>query len=133
MKALAMLQAVQPDATSQSINDAKTAEIRRLNDAFRQNPAHGLGVTGRVLFTPGFSAMSWTDRHGILKRVREFDTFDEGNDPWGEHDFGAFDFSGVKIFWKIDCYDRECGQGSPDPADPAVTCRVLTVMLADEY
>ncbi|MGO9419614.1 DUF3768 domain-containing protein [Roseiarcus sp.] len=30
-------------------------------------------------------------------------------------------------------YDRATEFGSPDPADPAVTTRVLTIMRADEY
>ena len=28
----------------------------------------------------------------ILQKVRSFDQFTEDNDPYGEHDFGAFDF-----------------------------------------
>ena len=62
-----------------------------------------------------------------------FDDFSEDNDPWGEHDFGSFDHNGNTIFWKIDCYDREMKHGSPNPADAAVTQRVLTVLLAEEY
>jgi hypothetical protein len=30
-------------------------------------------------------------------------------------------------------YDRKTEFGSSDPADPAVTTRVLTIMRADEY
>jgi hypothetical protein len=37
------------------------------------------------------------------------------------------------IFFKIDYYDRTLTAHSPDPADPAVTRRVITVMLASEY
>ena len=56
-----------------------------------------------------------------------------GNDPWDEHDFGAVEAGGVRVFWKIDCHDPELRGLSADPADPARTVRVLTVMLAEEY
>ncbi|MEQ1708542.1 MAG: DUF3768 domain-containing protein [Terricaulis sp.] len=34
---------------------------------------------------------------------------------------------------EIDCYNKSLRYGSDDPADPAVTTRVLTIMLASEY
>lgn len=68
-----------------------------------------------------------------MKRVRGFDAFTDDNDPYGEHDFGSFEYAGRTIFWKIDCYDRDLNYGSPDPSDETVTARVLTVMLAEEY
>ena len=66
-------------------------------------------------------------------RVHGFTAFSPDNDPYGEHDFGSFEYAGKTIFWKIDCYDRDLDNGSPDPTDPAVTTRVLTVLLAEEY
>jgi Protein of unknown function (DUF3768) len=51
----------------------------------------------------------------------------------GEHDFGSFTLAGRKFFWKIDYYDKELRYGSENPADPAATTRVLTLMLASEY
>ena len=52
---------------------------------------------------------------------------------YGEHDFGALTVAGVRLLWKIDYYDAGMGGGSPDPADPSVTTRVLTLMLVDEW
>ena len=43
------------------------------------------------------------------------------------------DEAGERYFFKIDYYDKNTEFGSPDPADPAVTTRVLTIMRADEY
>ena len=55
------------------------------------------------------------------------------DDPYGEHDFGLVRVNGHVILFKIDCYDLDRRAHSPDPSDPAVTCRVMTLMLADEY
>ena len=42
----------------------------------------------------------------------------KANDPWGEHDFGAFELDGKTLNWKIDYYDEWLDAGSPDPASP---------------
>ena len=59
--------------------------------------------------------------------------FCHANDPHEEHDFGSFEAEGHTIFFKIDYYDRDLAYHSPDASDPAVTERVMTVMLAEEY
>jgi Protein of unknown function (DUF3768) len=103
--------------------------LRALNDATRR----GLARDSMIFITCGIKALSPADQTAILDRVADFDDFTEDNDPWGEHDFGSFEYNGNTIFWKIDCYDREMKRGSPNPADAAVTQRVLTVLLAEEY
>ena len=69
----------------------------------------------------------------VPAKVIAFDAFTADNDPHGEHNFGAFDYAGERIFWKIDYYDEALEFGLEDPADPARTTRVLTIMLALEY
>jgi hypothetical protein len=68
-----------------------------------------------------------------LAKLRDFLDFSPGDDPYGEHDFGAFELSNERFFFKIDYYDRDLENGSSDPADPEQTTRVLTVMLASDY
>ncbi|MCJ2087632.1 DUF3768 domain-containing protein [Methylobacterium sp. E-005] len=104
------------------------AQVRALNDAFRRS-----FVGGQVVETPGVVELRECDRIALLLAVRRFDAFDADNDPYGEHDFGAVEVGGETFFWEIDAYDRALLGGSPDPADPAVTTRVLTIMRADEY
>ena len=65
-----------------------------------------------------------------LAAVRGFDNFTVDNDPYGEHDFGCVAVSEEKVFWKIDYYDLTLCYGSNDPADPAQTARIITIMLA---
>jgi Protein of unknown function (DUF3768) len=108
--------------------ESKTDRIRELNDAFRRT-----FVGGAVMITAGVEAMPLDQRRSILQKVRSFDAFSEDNNPHHENDFGSIDEAGVRCFWKIDYYDRKTEFGSPDPADPAVTTRVLTIMLAEEY
>jgi hypothetical protein len=112
--------------TSTTVSPTET--IRALNDAFRRTFVGGL-----VLITAGVEAMPHDQRRSLLAKVRSFEVFGEDNDPHGEHDFGSIDEGGVRYFWKLDYFDRATEMGSPDPADPAVTTRVLTIMRADEY
>lgn len=106
----------------------RTEWIRALNDRFRRT-----FIGGRVVITDGIVALGPLAAINILQDVRGFSTFTDDNDPHGEHDFGAIEHNGNAIFWKIDYYDARYEAGSPDPANPAVTGRLLTVMLAQEY
>ena len=108
--------------------DSKTARIAALNDELRQNFAEGLAV-----MTPGIAALGAEAVARIVKTIAVFDDFCHANDPYEEHDFGSFDAEGHTIFFKIDYFDRNLKYLSPDPTDPVVTVRVITVMLADEY
>jgi Protein of unknown function (DUF3768) len=104
--------------------------IATLNDMMRQAP----GLYGTWMQTQGIEALPMQVQSKIREAVEKFDQFDpEENDPWGEHDFGAFEIEGEKIFWKISYFDREMAYHSPDPADPTVTRRVLMIMLSSEY
>lgn len=107
----------------------QSQRIAKLNDAFRMSG----GVGGRFMITAGVQALGPISVAGLCRLVIRFDTFTEDNDPYGEHDFGSIEYGGQKFFWKIDAYDKALEFGSPDPADPAVTTRVLTLMLAKEY
>ena len=103
--------------------------ISELNDLLRNT-----FIGGKVLTTTGIQELPAEVREDILTKVRTFDDFSEDNDPYNEHDFGAFTQSGAgKIFWKIDYYAPDMMHGSEDPANPKQTSRVLTIMLAEEY
>lgn len=108
--------------------DAKRRRVRELNDALRKR-----GVGGQIVATRGVGLLSPLLITRIFAAVGSFDDFNEGNDPWGEHDCAALVVDGVGVIWKIDYYDRTMTAGSPDPSDPLLTLRVLTVMRAEEY
>lgn len=117
----------------------KSKTVSALNDQFRRLffvPSFGARpVPGRIFCTPGIAELPGVAQVEIWGKVSEFSDFTDGNDPYGEHDFGAFDVETVgKIFWKIDYYaDETCSSGADDPSDPAASFRVLTIMLASEY
>lgn len=104
--------------------------IQKLNDEFRRKVA--LGRQGAFV-TSGVAALGWEAVQRIVKTVATFDDFHHCNDPHAEHDFGSFDADGHTIFFKIDYYDRALAGMSPDPTDPNVTVRIITVMLGEEY
>jgi hypothetical protein len=105
-----------------------TNRIRELNDAFRRTFAGG-----KVMMTSGVNELPDCVKAEALRQVAMFTDFTPDNDPYGEHDFGSFTLVGRKFIWKIDYYDHDLKHGSENPADPSMTARVLTLMLASEY
>ena len=105
-----------------------TERIRELNDDLR---CYGRG--GEMYLTPGIQMLPRKAILYILMKMARFNDFTPDNDPYGEHDCAVMETGEGKIMWKIDHYDIRMGAGSPDPSDPEVTKRVLTVMLASEY
>ncbi len=105
-------------------NPAEVAlKIAALNDEHRQS--------NRVFYTITSGVMDKVSVSEAIAKVRAYIDFNEGNDPYGEHDFGSFTLDGMKLFWKIDYYDLNLEQWC-DPLDRACR-RMLTVMLAEEY
>jgi hypothetical protein len=108
--------------------DAHAEEIRKLNDELRRDL-----IGGTAVITTGVAALGAEVVERIARTIAIFDDFCSKNDPYQEHDFGAFEVDGHSIMFKIDYYDKKLEGLSPDPADPAVTERIMTIMLADEY
>lgn len=108
--------------------DRRTARIRELNDLLRTT-----FIGGHVVITSGIRMRGQAFESACVEAVQRFCAFTADNDPYGEHDFGAVTVENTNVFWKIDYYDRALSFGSEDPADPRVTARVLTIMLAEEY
>ena len=106
----------------------KTETIRTLNDELRQNL-----TIGTALITAGVAALGAEAVARIVKTIAVYDDFCHANDPYEEHDFGSFEVDGQTVFFKIDYLDKTLAFHSPDPADPSVTERVITIMLAEEY
>lgn len=112
-----------------------TEQIARLNDRCRQgfDPAARLVVTRTCLArlagddNPVREVLA---QAALMAAVRRYD-FAPGDGP--ERDFGAFDLQGQRVFFKIDYYDLALEYGSEDPANAALTRRVLTIMLAEDY
>jgi Protein of unknown function (DUF3768) len=106
----------------------KTETIRALNDELRRNL-----TVGTALITAGVAALGAEAVARIVKTIAVYDDFCHVNDPYAEHDFGSFEVDGQTIFFKIDYLDKALAFHSSDPADPSVTERVITIMLAEEY
>jgi hypothetical protein len=108
--------------------EGRPARTRELNDLLRKQ-----GRGGIIQMTNGIAALGLEKVNLIFAAIAAFDDFGEDNDPWGEHDCSVMMIEGIKVIWKVDYYDRSRTYLSPDPSDPKVTVRVMTVMRADEY
>ena len=108
-----------------------------------------MGVACTAVATVGFRSLPVADQSQVRELIETFDAFTEDNDPHGERDFGTIyqlgdgqwtterprvrDDERERVFWKLDYYDRQMRFASEDAANPAITRRVLTIMLSDEY
>lgn len=113
----------------QADDATRTSTIRDLNDQFRSAG----NSQGSWFITQGVQAEGDAFVRQAIQAVMEFNDFTSDNDPYHEHDFGAFQIQGKRLFWKIDYYDLELTMHSPDAADATLTLRVLTIMLASEW
>ena len=86
-----------PKTSQKTLSSTRIAE---LNDAFRKT-----FLGGKIMLTRGISELPTDEQNAILALVRSFDDFTPDNDPYGEHDFGAIEHNGQRIFWKLDDYD----------------------------
>ena len=105
-----------------------TEQIRALNDRLCKNFSEGTAV-----MTRGVAALGAEAVERIVKTIALYDDFCHANDPYEEHDFGSFEADGHTILFKIDYLDKALTAHSPDPSDPSLTERVITIMLAEEY
>ena len=112
-----------------SLNEEERLQlVREQNDYLRR--WYG---GGRVQLSAGVLALNGNIIRAAQRRMKAYDEFDEGNDPFLEHDFGSFELSQRRFIWKISYYAPDLEHGSEDPADPDKTTRVLTLLLAEEY
>jgi hypothetical protein len=121
----------------------KTDQTRRLNDLTRARPET---VNASWVMTQGVLHLMTGDADApdastravqrvtmLRAAIAQFSDWAEGNDPYGEHDFGAFDLLGERLFFKIDYYHPDHDTHAPVPSNIELCRRVLTVMRADEY
>lgn len=121
-----------------------TSEIAALNDAARA----GSLATSKTVFTRALAEILAGDDpdagtrqfklmmgQRALRRLINETPIEPGNDPHAERDFGAVEYEGHKIFWKVDVYtnDGTFSWGSETPWDAQQSFRVVTVMLASDW
>ncbi|WP_417728521.1 DUF3768 domain-containing protein [Roseovarius sp.] len=115
----------------------EAALIAAQNDAFRRSILGNTPVTdapqGQFVMTSGVAALGPEAQQELTHRVAAFDAFNADSDPQGWHEMGVIEFNGTTVWFKLDLYDVDYQYGSPEPADPQQTRRVLTLLLPPEY
>tara|TARA_R110002050_G_scaffold287382_1_gene438558 strand:- start:56 stop:436 length:381 start_codon:yes stop_codon:yes gene_type:complete len=120
------------------IGGQQAKKVADLNDQLRKDMFTGNmlkkhNLKNKLVITPGIKGYNLIDKEKIFASVKYYGNFTKDNNPYGEKDFGSFNFKKQKFFWKIDYYDNDMKMHSPDKTDPNKTSRVLTVMKAEEY
>lgn len=116
---------------AEQIKNIKSKPIHAIaihNDQLRK---HHIG--GRIMMSKDISNLHSARIHMIMKQIADFSNFNSSNDPYEERDCAILEIDNLSIMWKIDYYDETLDGHSPDPSNPDVTVRIMTVMLAEEY
>ena len=108
-------------------------EIAKQNDDFRkrvifERQKDGIAMATRTLI----DELTVEQQLDAFLLVRDFNDFNEDNDPNGTHEFGSFKLGNHDIMWQIDCFkDEKCESGlSADSKD--IGYRVITVCFLHE-
>jgi len=122
-------------------NDHRIAQaqaIADLNDTFRA----GLPITSEnpLRFSPGLLRLLeglpafdfFQQRAELIQLVTDHDCSGLSADE-AKRDFGLFQWRGRQCCWKIEYFSADLAERSRNPADPAMTMRVLTIMLFSEF
>lgn len=87
----------------------------------------------QVLVTPGIARLAQLDQalifHEVYRKIETAHVVDSGE----EIDFGLLCVAAQDIIFKIDTYTNSPSAINPDESSAAMSRRVLTIMLADEY
>jgi hypothetical protein len=117
-----------------TLTASRTDIIARLNDRCRM----GLDRTARIVITRNCLGTFADLNHPAevivaqARLMRAFRACKFSQDS-PEHDMAWITLGDVRLMMKIDYYDETMEWGSPDPADAAVTRRVMTIMLTEDY
>lgn len=101
-----------------------TAIIRQINDRLRQRHEGG-----RVVLSDGVRALPVGTVARILIAIRDAGPPADHSD---EHDAGRVLVDGHEVLWVIDAFGLDWISHSPDPSEPSLTCRRLSVLLVEE-
>lgn len=116
---------------------ADAAIIAQQNDRFRNTWGADFTIPGQVVFTAALAEAGFATTAAAMAGVQQFADFNDDNDPYGDHSFGAVEIKvgdETKTVWfKIDLYDKAYEYGSEQPTDVGQTRRVMTVMFPSDY
>ena len=113
----------------------RTAEqIAFENDLFRKRTP---GIAGKIYFSEAVG--EWfasfenhvAVRERLLQALGKIETFPQGDNPYGERDFGRFEFEGEQFHFKID-YGSPIDGTYQNPYE-MVPYRIMTIMYPSDW